>query len=409
MPIPWLPLVSVFILLLVAKSPAAMSIQQGKSFRLLLETPVVLRKLEEIVSRYDIFLLDQFGVLHNGAQALPGAVDAVQMLLARNKTVVVVSNTSQRKDFAVRRFAALGFPTQGIDFVTSGESCWEHLLQKEKGSSSPLKAFVFGWHKPELTANFLLGLRLESASLADADCLLFHGPETCGPERQPIQLSLQGGMSPLAEQSLRAAAQRGLPAYCANIDMAARMQEELQPMPGVLRRQYEALGGQVQCFGKPLAACFDAALGLALQRRQEQHSVPGETLELARNGDGALNLPRPGIKRLRAIHVGDSLEHDIDGAAVARIDSLLVTEHGIHKDELTEAPAASQGYGVGAGDNGALLADPPAWLPCANSDGEGKANRAGQREAGPSLLRLVTGLAEREGHAAPTFIIREFL
>ena len=37
---------------------------------------------------------------------------------------------------------------------------------------------------------------------------------------------------------------------------------------------------------------------------------------------------------LRVLHVGDSLHHDVLGAVNAGIDSLFITDYGVHKDVL---------------------------------------------------------------------------
>lgn len=68
---------------------------------------------------------------------------------------------------------------------------------------------------------------------------------------------------------------------------------------------YESLGGPVVLFGKPGAAHFAAALQAA--------GVSDPT---------------------RALHVGDSLAHDILGAATAGLDSLFVVETGIHASDI---------------------------------------------------------------------------
>ena len=53
---------------------------------LVLEIPVLLRKIEEdFLDRYDCFLLDQFGVLHDGTNPLPGAIEIVRKLTDKGK------------------------------------------------------------------------------------------------------------------------------------------------------------------------------------------------------------------------------------------------------------------------------------------------------------------------------------
>ena len=42
------------------------------------------------------FILDQFGVMHNGVLALPGASECYANLAASGKKIVILSNTSRR-------------------------------------------------------------------------------------------------------------------------------------------------------------------------------------------------------------------------------------------------------------------------------------------------------------------------
>ena len=42
----------------------------------------------ELVSKYDAFILDQFGVMHNGLSALDGAVDCVRELYKAGKPLI---------------------------------------------------------------------------------------------------------------------------------------------------------------------------------------------------------------------------------------------------------------------------------------------------------------------------------
>jgi ribonucleotide monophosphatase NagD (HAD superfamily) len=41
-------------------------------------------------------LLDQYGVLHDGRQAYPGAVAAVEALAASGRKLLIISNSSRR-------------------------------------------------------------------------------------------------------------------------------------------------------------------------------------------------------------------------------------------------------------------------------------------------------------------------
>ena len=332
----------------------------------------MIRSVRDIIPQFDIFLLDQFGVLHNGVSALPGATDAVKSLCDAWKIVVVCSNSSQRKELAVSRWTAMGFP-QEVEFLTSGDVSREFIFSSSaaKGWSN---VFVFGWENPLLTSNFLEGLPLTRVTSVDqADFLLFHGPETCG--EHSISLGDTGVLDEIAVQTLTRAASLGLPAVCANVDMkAVSASNVVRFMPGNLAAAYKALGGTVFSFGKPSREFVDMALEKALSKIKAMSSNSSDEYLLLRNGNaGQRSLPKAGVRRLRAVHAGDSLEHDVAGAHASSIDSLLITRHGIHKNELDEEINK-------------------------NSDGE----------ASPSLLRAVLAVCQKDNAKPPTFILPEF-
>ena len=85
--------------------------------------PTMVPGLGSIADRYDAFLLDQFGVLHDGKRAVPGAVECFENLFASRKRLIVLSNTSRRRAFALKKLPALGFEASHLTgFVTSEAS-----------------------------------------------------------------------------------------------------------------------------------------------------------------------------------------------------------------------------------------------------------------------------------------------
>ena len=67
----------------------------------------------------------QYGVLHDGAKPLPGAVDAVAHLRGANKKLAILSNSSASPEATLERlYSALGFEEGSFDVaVTSGGEC----------------------------------------------------------------------------------------------------------------------------------------------------------------------------------------------------------------------------------------------------------------------------------------------
>jgi ribonucleotide monophosphatase NagD (HAD superfamily) len=60
----------------------------------------VISGLRDIADDYDGYILDQYGVLHDGAKPIQGVLPAMQELLSRGKKLLILSNASRRLDFA---------------------------------------------------------------------------------------------------------------------------------------------------------------------------------------------------------------------------------------------------------------------------------------------------------------------
>lgn len=270
--------------------------------------PLVRPGLASLADAYDAVLLDQFGVLHDGATALPGAVDCFERLAAAGKRLVVLSNTSRRREFAMRKLPQLGFdPELLAGFVCSGEQTWDVMRASRRGQ----RVLWITWAEdfPAWQSDYLAGLDLTLAPADAADFVLAHGSMVLRDgSASPAQTDMlhSGEMSAACEEALRTCAARGLPMLCANPDFYVTLPSgERGHMPGLVARRYEELGGTVTYFGKPHTPAFAACLELL------GASVP----------------------RSRVLHVGDSLQHDVAGANAAGVDSLFVAG-GIHAAEL---------------------------------------------------------------------------
>src|SRR5271168_2370869 len=93
--------------------------------------PTRLTGLAAISDRFDAAMLDQWGVLHDGAKAPPGAIDAVGAMAAAGKRLVVLSNSARLGSDARCRLEALGYdPTLFAGFITSGETVYDMLRDR---------------------------------------------------------------------------------------------------------------------------------------------------------------------------------------------------------------------------------------------------------------------------------------
>lgn len=53
--------------------------------------------LKEIYQNYDIFILDQWGVMHDGYKGYSNAIECIDILFSHNKTLIIISNSSKKK------------------------------------------------------------------------------------------------------------------------------------------------------------------------------------------------------------------------------------------------------------------------------------------------------------------------
>lgn len=74
-----------------------------------------------LIERHDAILFDAYGVLVNAAGALPGAAEAVSLLIRRDQPFLVVTNDASRSpERASARFTKLGIPVRPEHVLSSG-------------------------------------------------------------------------------------------------------------------------------------------------------------------------------------------------------------------------------------------------------------------------------------------------
>ncbi len=247
-----------------------------------------IQSLSSIADKYDLFLLDLWGVVHDGTHLYEGVLGALEMLRAQNKTVIFISNAPRRSHKVKAVLKGLGVGEElYLDAVSSGEVGYQWL--KDGKAPWGKKYYFIG---PSKDADILDGLDFARVDdLNAADFLLNVG---FGSEEQT---------SDDFSMVLRAATAQGLPMLCLNPDLeVVKISGERFPCAGVLGKFYEQLGGTVTWFGKPYAEIYDYCEG-------EAHGTKARTLA-----------------------VGDSLHTDIAGGGNYGIDTLLITG-GILKHE----------------------------------------------------------------------------
>ena len=247
-----------------------------------------------LAARYDGFILDLWGVIHDGVTPYPGAVDCLRHLKALGKPAILLSNAPRRAHVAAEAMRGMGIGAElytGI--VTSGEVTHTLLRDRDTPEFAALGRRLYHLG-PERDRNVFAGLDVDVADApARADFLLNTGPDDLRSPTDPGEY----------EAELQACFAAGLPMVCANPDLEVIRGGLRLICGGALAQRYEAIGGQVIWVGKPFPMVYRPVLA-------------------------QLALPLD-----RVLAVGDALRTDIAGAACAGIASCWVLG-GIHAAEL---------------------------------------------------------------------------
>ena len=253
---------------------------------------IAIKSILEIVDEYDNFIIDQWGVMHNGTTGYKHAIESIDYLEKKNKNLFIISNSSKRSKSSKARLPKLGFKDKSfINVLTSGEMIWQVINKQFSQSDINKNCFhIFGESKEDGLA-FRDGLNLSFVDKIDnADFIL-----ACTPF---------AGMQPIDYiPILDKAVSKNLIMYCANPDFETIENNNNKNIfcMGTIAEIYKTMGGEVIIKGKP---------------EKEIYIEATSSIKL---------------DKMKTIAIGDSIFHDIKGANNFAIDSILV-KSGIHKD-----------------------------------------------------------------------------
>ena len=263
-----------------------------------------IQSLVEIIDTFDVAVLDQWGVLHNGSVPYPHAAEAIVMLQAHGKHIVVLSNSGKRAGVNLERIADMGLPVEHItDVVTSGEALRDDFISNRLVIDGETPRAIFPICGKEGDAEDWLGeasaIRITYTLDDHADCIMLMGlPD--------------GSTSEVHDGAFTRAVGMGIPLICSNPDKTSPRAGGLVVSPGALADRYAEMGGRVVWYGKPYQPVYDAVMRC-----------------------------RPDVSPSRFLMVGDSLEHDIAGAQQAGFSTAWI-RGGIHADAFPPSASLKQ-------------------------------------------------------------------
>ena len=250
-----------------------------------------------IASEYDGFVLDLWGVIHDGVTAFPHAVDTLTRLRDMGKRTLLLSNVPRPNDAVRAMMRRMGIE-DGLytGILTSGEAVRRALQSPPDAWWSALGNRVYHLG-PERDRPVLEGLTLTVVETpAQADFVLNTGPDD---HSNPSDINE-------FEPILQACREHELPMICGNPDLEVIRGGVRVLCAGSLAVRYRELGGDVRSLGKPDPAIYQPVLA-------------------------QLALPKQ-----RVLAVGDSLRTDIAGAIGAGLEVCWVLD-GLHGEALRRA------------------------------------------------------------------------
>jgi len=239
-----------------------------------------LKHLSEIFKNYDTFVIDLWGVMHNGVILNSKAVEAVDQLKNNSKKIIFLSNAPRPSSKVVNFLLKMKLDKKYLSNVmTSGEAAMHAINQNKFG-----KTF------------FHLG--------PSRDNSLFEKQKDNKTEINKCDFILCTGLFDEHEDDLNyykkfLEKQISKKLVCTNPDLTVHRGNIEELCAGSVAKVFEELGGKVIYYGKPhkeiYSKCFD--------------------------------------KNEKVLAIGDNLRTDIKGANNLNIDSIFITE-GVHRKEI---------------------------------------------------------------------------
>ncbi len=253
---------------------------------------IKINSILQIIDKYENYIIDQWGVMHDGSNGYKNAIEAIDYLKKKKKNLFIISNSSKRNASSEAKLPKLGFKKSSfVKVLTSGEMIWKLIQKKYSETKVKKKCFHIYNENKEDGLSYRNGLNLSFVDkIDDADLIL-----ACTP---------CAGMEiidyiPILDKAIN----RKLIMYCANPDFETIEKNKKQNIfcMGVIAEIYKKMGGNIIIQGKP---------------EKNIYSEATKSIKL---------------DKVKTVAIGDSIFHDIKGANNFSIDSVLV-KSGIHKD-----------------------------------------------------------------------------
>ena len=241
-----------------------------------------LNHLSDIYKNYDTFVIDLWGVMHNGMALNQKAIEAIKQLKNQSKKIVFLSNAPRPSSKVINFLLKMNMDSKYLSNVmTSGEAAMHAINKNQFGKN------FFHLGPPRDTSVFEK-VKENKTDIESCDFIL------CTGLFDEYKKDLE-----FYKKLLKRYVSKKL--VCTNPDLTVHKGNIEELCAGSVAKIFEELGGEVVYFGKPYK----------------------EVYRMCFNSNE------------KVLAVGDNLRTDIKGANNLKIDCIFIS-NGVHRDEYKD-------------------------------------------------------------------------
>ena len=239
-----------------------------------------LNHLSDIYKNYDTFIIDLWGVVHNGMVLNPNAIEAIEQLENNSKRIVFLSNAPRPSSKVINFLLKMNMNKKYLsNVITSGEAAM-HAINRNKFGKS-----FFHLGPPRDTSVFEK-VKDNRVNLESCDFIICTG--LFDDHEDDLEYYRNYLKNHISKKLV-----------CTNPDLTVHRGTVEELCAGSVAKVFEDIGGEVVYFGKPHKEIYKMCFG----------------------------------QNEKVLAIGDNLRTDIKGANNLKIDCIFITE-GVHRNEF---------------------------------------------------------------------------